>query len=95
MKQIIAFFKQTDKQLHMMACFIASCVMTSIFLAFDNPVGDAVGLGWMCAFGIAAIKEIYDEITYKGGDVLDWIADIIGFCVGTLFMWWLLSIAIS
>ena len=91
MKEIISFFMETDKQLHIMACFIIACVSAAVYYSFGSEAIDACGLGWMTAFVVAAGKEICDEIKYKGADKRDWIADIVGYTSGTLFMLWVLS----
>ena len=52
---------------------------------------DSSLLGWMVAFVVGASKEIYDEKKYKGADVRDWIADIIGYTSGAFTAWVLLT----
>lgn len=93
MKEIISFFKEEDKQRHIMACFIIACVSAAVYYSFGSEAIDACGLGWMTAFIFGAGKEIYDEIKEKRAEVRDWVADIIGYTSGTLFMLWVLWVA--
>lgn len=78
------FFKETDKQLHILACFSIAIVVAMAFRRFGYDRVDASLTGWVFSFFFAGMKELYDEKIYKGADVRDWVADIIGYTSGTL-----------
>lgn len=92
MKKIIEFLKETDKQLHILACFVIAAIAAVVFRTFGNIVIDSVCFGWLTAFAVGAGKEIYDEWETNTGDVRDWIADIIGYTLGCLYALWALSL---
>lgn len=88
MKNILT---ETDKQLHILACYAITLIIAMAFRRYGYEVLDSSLLGWMVAFVVGASKEIYDEKKYKGADVRDWIADIIGYTSGAFTAWVLLT----
>lgn len=75
---------ETDKQLHILACFSVAIVVALVMRKCGNTKLDAALYGWVAAFIVAVLKGVYDEIKYKGADKGDWMADIIGFTMGAV-----------
>ena len=75
---------ETDKQLHFLACFSVAIVVALVMRKCGNTKLDASLYGWIAAFIVGVLKEVYDEIKYKGADKRDWLADIIGFTIGVV-----------
>lgn len=85
MKKVVDFFKETDKQLHILACFALGVIVALVMRKHGCEKIDAALYGWMVAFAVAFLKELYDEMKRKGSDVRDWIADVIGYTSAALF----------
>ena len=79
--KIIAFFKASDKQLHILAEYAIALTVFVFFAAFSlNWLGFALGIVIAAAAG--ALKEWYD---YKHPDKGDFeMADIVADCLGIL-----------
>ena len=79
--KIIAFFKASDKQLHILAEYAIALTVFVFFAAFSlNWLGFALGIVIAAAAG--ALKEWRD---YKHPDKGDFeIADIVADCLGIL-----------
>lgn len=84
MKKIIEFFKQKDKQLHMIACLAITFVVGILdIVIFNRPAWNAAAIGFTAAMTVGFFKEAYDEM-FKDGivDVKDLFADFVGSIVG-------------
>jgi VanZ family protein len=86
MKRIIDWLTHWDKDkvLHFALCLIIALVAAVIVKICGGDAFKVLAGGWFAGFIAGIVKEIYDEVKYKGSDSADWAADIIGTTVGTL-----------
>ena len=84
MKKIIEFFKQKDKQLHMITSLAITFVVGILdIIIFNRSAWNAAAIGFTAAMVAGFFKEAYDEM-FKDGivDVKDLFADFVGSIIG-------------
>ena len=73
------FYRQQDKQLHMVGCF-ALTIVFSLALQYLTPCPHQVLYAWVTTLAIGGLKELYDychPLTHTA-DEMDFLADVIG-----------------
>jgi VanZ family protein len=74
-----------DKVMHFTLSFLISLVCCSIATKYTNNIWYGIGFSWIVTFIIGMGKEICDELRYHGSEAYDWLADVIGFLVATIY----------
>lgn len=87
-QKILNFFTKWDKDkvLHFALSLIISMVAALIAKLFVSDWETIVFSAWFSGFIAGIGKELYDEYKYKGADVKDWAADLVGTTVGTILV---------
>ena len=75
-----------DKVLHFALSMIIAMLSALVFKLFGADKATIVAVAWFAGFFAGVVKEIYDEIKYKGADEKDWAADALGTTLGTLLV---------
>lgn len=88
MDKIFNFFAQWDKDklLHVLVTLLVAFVAACITKPFASDPFVIVAVTWFAGFIAGLYKEIRDDVDGTGSDSADWMADVIGTALATVFV---------
>lgn len=76
---------EKDKALRCLVAFVIAVVVAALYKLCGSTAVDASGLAWITTFVICIGKMVYKEEKCGGSDSRDWLVEVVGNTIGSLF----------